>query len=81
MNREKLEQAVERINVTRREIIDAMDENGIAPNEALSLLSGMLVEFYSEMVVDANREDFISTLGQCFDTYTLLNAEPEGSVQ
>ena len=76
----EMEISVERIEATRRDMIDAMAENEIEAKEALSLLSGMLVQFYCELVENQSRENFISTMSQCFDAYQFITAEPEGGI-
>lgn len=81
MNAEEIHDVVERMEATRCDMIEAMAENEIEPNEVLSLLSGMLIQFYCELVEDPSRDNFVNTLTQCFDAYTLLHAEPKGSVQ
>lgn len=80
MNTEEMEHAVEKIEATRHSIIDLMAENDIEPNEALSLLSGMLIQFYCGLVEDASRDNFVGTITECYDAYTLLSSEPEGSI-
>ena len=80
MNDKEMEYAVKKIEATRHNIIELMAENDIEPNEALSLLSGMLVQFYCGLVEDASRDNFVGTMTECYDAFSLLSSEPEGSI-
>ena len=77
---ESLKQSAEKIDNTRYAIIEVMDEHDIQANEALSLLSGMLVQFYRELVENQSRDNFLSVMTQCYDVYDLIETESEGSV-
>ena len=77
---ESLNQSADKIDNTRYAIIELMDEHDIQANEALSLLSGMLVQFYRGLVENQSRDNFVSVMTQCYDVYDLIETEPEGSV-
>ena len=76
-----MEASVEKMDATRKEIIGLFIENEMEPNEALSLLSGMLVQIYYDMVDNNSRENFTDVMTQCYDAFLLLNSEPEGTIQ
>ena len=76
-----MEASVEKMDAARKDIIGLFIENDMEPNEALSLLSGMLVQIYYDMVENNSRENFVNIMGQCYDTFQLIEAEPEGTIQ
>ena len=69
-----------RIESARKDVIGSFIENELEPNEALTLLTGLLTQIYFDMVQNNSRENFVNIIGQCYDSFLLLNAEPEGSV-
>lgn len=75
-----MEASVEKMDAARKDIIGLFIENEVDPQEALSLLSGMLVQIYYDMVENNSRENFTDVMTQCYDAFLLLNSEPEGSV-
>ena len=75
-----VEASMEKIEAARKGVIGLFIENEMEPNEALTLLTGLLTQIYFDMVQNNTRENFVNTIGQCYDAFLLLNAEPEGSV-
>ena len=75
-----IEASLEKIESTRRGVIGLFIENDMEPNEALTLLTGLLTQIYHDVVADRSRENFTSTIGQCYDAFLLLNSETDGSV-
>lgn len=76
-----MEASIEKINAVRKEIIGLFIENEVDPQEALSLLSGMLVNIYHDVVENNSRDNFTGVMTQCYDAFVLINSEPEGSIQ
>ena len=76
-----MEASVEKMDATRKEIIGLFIENNMEPNEALSLLSGMLVQIYYDMVENTSRDHFTDMMTLCYDAFLLINSEPEGTIQ
>ena len=75
-----VEASMEKIEAARKGVIELFIENEMEPNEALTLLTGLLTQIYFDMVQNNSRENFVNVIGQCYDSFLLLNAEPEGSV-
>lgn len=75
------EQVIERLDAVRRDLLHSMAENEMEPDEALTLLTSMLTQIYYNFVEDNSRENFTDILGQSYDTYALIEAEPQGSIQ
>ena len=75
------EQVVERLDAVRRDLLHSMAENEMKPDEALTLLTAMLTQIYYNFVENNSRENFTDILGQSYDTYALIEAEPQGSIQ
>ena len=73
--------SIEKIDSVRKDIIGLFIENNMEPNEALSLLSGMLVQIYYDMVENNSRDNFTDIMSQCYDAFVLINSEPEGTIQ
>lgn len=80
MNDTEMMHSVEKIATTRQEILRILLENDIEANEALSLMSGMLIEFYDGLVEDATKQRFLKTIGECYDSFLLIRTPAEGSV-
>lgn len=76
-----IEETVERLDNVRVDLFNSMSENELKPNEALTFLTSILVQIFSEFAEDNSRNNFTNVLGQCYDTYTLIKAEPQGSIQ
>ena len=76
-----IDASVEKMDAARKEIIGLFIEKSVDPQEALSLLSGMLVQIYFDMVENNSRDNFTNVMAQCYDAYHLMEAEPEGSIQ
>lgn len=76
-----MEASVEKMDAARKDIIGLFIENEVDPQEALSLLSGMLVQIYYDMVENNSRENFTDVMAQCYDAFLLINSEPEGTIQ
>ena len=76
-----IEETAERLTNVRKDLFASMHENDIEPNEALTLLTSVLIQIYDNFVENSSRKNLIDVMGQCYDTYQLLNAEPEGGVQ
>lgn len=75
------EQVIERLDAVRRDLLHSMAENEMEPDEALTLLTSMLTHIYYNFVENNSRENFTDILGQSYDTYALIDAEPQGSIQ
>lgn len=75
------EQVIERLDAVRRDLLHSMAENEMEPDEALTLLTSMLTQIYYNFVENNSRENFTDILGQSYDTYALIEAEPQGSIQ
>lgn len=78
---ENLEAVVDRLDNVRVDLFRSMSENDIKPNEALTFLTSVLVQVFSEFAADSSRESFNSIMSQCYDAYALIKAEPQGSLQ
>jgi hypothetical protein len=76
-----IEETVERLDNVRVDLFNSMSENELKPNEALTFLTSILVQIFSEFAEDNSRNNFTNVLGQCYDAYTLIKAEPQGSIQ
>jgi hypothetical protein len=77
---ENAEEVVERLDNVRSDLFFSMRENDLQPNEALTLLTSILVQIYDNFVENNSRENLIEVMGLCYDAYVLLNAEPEGGI-
>ena len=73
-------ESIEKIDAVRKDIVNLFIENEVAPNEALSLLSGLLVHIYYDVVENNSRDNFTEVMTQCYDAFTLITEESEGSV-
>ncbi len=73
--------SIEKMESVRKDIMGLCIENNMEPNEALSLLSGMLVQIYYDMVENNSRDNFTDIMSQCYDAFVLINSEPEGTIQ
>ena len=80
MIRNEILKSIEKIESTRRDILDLLMKNDIEANEALSLISGMLIQFYCGLVENESKESFLNTLEQCYDAYQLLHGSDEETV-
>lgn len=76
----EMQHSVEKIATARQEILQMLFDNDVEANEALSLLSGMLIEFYDGLVEDATKQRFLKTIGECYDSFLLIRTPGEGSV-
>lgn len=72
---------VDKIEEGRLAILNMLMANEFEADEALTMLSGMLVQFYVGLVQDQTREKFVDTLGQVYDTFELLSKDAHGSIQ
>lgn len=77
---ENAEEVVERLDNVRSDLFFSMKENELQPNEALTLLTSVLVQIYENFVENNSKENLLDVMGQCYDAYVLLNAEPEGGI-
>lgn len=80
MNRNEILKSIEKIESTRRDILDLLMKNDIEANEALSLMTGMLIQFYCGLVENVSRDNFIGTLTQCYDAFQSLHGDEEETV-
>jgi hypothetical protein len=76
-----LDSVVDRLDNVRVDLFASMSENELKPNEALTFLTSVLVQVFSEFADDNSREHFNAIMSQCYDAYTLIKAEPEGGIQ
>lgn len=76
-----IDASIEKIDSVRKEIIGLFIENEVDPQEALSLLSGMLVNIYHDVVENNSRDNFTNVMTQCYDAFVLISSEPEGTIQ
>ena len=76
-----MDASLEKMDATRKELIGLFIENNVDPQEALSLLSGMLIQIYFDMVENNSRDNFTNVMAQCYDAYHLMESEPEGTIQ
>ena len=76
-----IEASLEKLEATRKGVIGLFIENEMEPNEALTLLTGLLTQVYFDMVENNSRENFVNIIGQCYDAFLLMDAEPEGGIQ
>ena len=74
------DESVEKLESVRRELVDLFIKHEIDPQEALSLLSGFLVQIYQDVVENNSRENFTDVMTQCYDAFTLIAAETDGGV-
>lgn len=80
MDRKEVLKSLKKIEATRRDILDLFSKNDIEANEALSLISGLLIQFYCGLVEGESREDFVRILLQCYDAHQLLHDDDEETV-
>lgn len=80
MDRKEIAKSIKKIETTRNEILDLFTKNDIEANEALSLISGMLIQFYCGLVENESKENFMHTLEQCYDAFQLLHGSDEETV-
>lgn len=80
MDRKEVLKSLKKIETTRNEILDLFTKNDIEANEALSLISGLLIQFYCGLVENESKENFIRVLEQCYDAYQLLHDDDEETV-
>ena len=64
-----LEKRLDTIEAARIGILDTFVDNRVGPEEALTCLTGLLVQVYVQMVNDNSRENFLNIMGQCYDAY------------
>jgi len=77
-----LEKYLDKLKAARVGILDTFIEHQMNPDEALTCLSGLMIQIYVEMVTDKSKEKFIDIMGQCFDAYELTSStEGLGSIQ
>ena len=76
-----MEAVYDKLDAVRRDLLHSMAENELEPNEALTLLTSVLIQIYGTFVENNSRENFVNILGQSYDTYALITAKPEGSIQ
>ena len=74
-----LEKKLDKIEAARVGILDTFIEHQMNPDEALTCLSGLLIQIYIEMVTDKRKEKFVEIMGQCFDAY--LETKQEETMQ
>ena len=78
---EDREHVIRKLDAVRRDLLHSMAEHDVEAHEALALLTSMLTQVYCGFVENPSREHFTDALGESYDTYVLLNAEPQGSIQ
>lgn len=76
----EVDAVMEKIEAMRTGVIDVLADNRATPEEAMTLLSGLLLMVYHQVVNDKSRENFVNVMTQCYDTLVLMTEEPEGSV-
>jgi hypothetical protein len=81
MNTQDMENLSDRLDNVRVDLFSSMSENELRPNEALTLLTSVLVQIFTEFAENNTRQNFTDVLGRCYDAYALVKAEPQGSVQ
>lgn len=81
MTEQDMEKVTERLDNVRVDLFSSMSENELKPNEALTFLTSILVQIFTDFAEDNTRKNFTDVLGQCYDAYTLIKSEPQGSLQ
>lgn len=64
-----LETRLNQIETARVGILDTFIENKIQPDEAMTCLTGLLIQVFKGMVRNNDRETFLHIMGQCFDAH------------
>ena len=67
-----IEKRIEAIEAARVGVLDTFIENKIGPEEAMTLLTSLLVTIYEKMAENNDRDNFTNVMGQCYDAYVAL---------